>query len=121
MTKPELFDTAELLVDLPECNLRAGALGAIVHQHSDDMYEVEFVDEDGQTRAVCALSTQQFMIVWRHATQSWVPVLEQMAELVSRLREPARREVLDFARFLHARSAQEQASRKEPAEKEVVR
>lgn len=45
MIEPELFDTVELLVDLPEPNLRAGKRGAIVHVHSDDMFEVEFVTD----------------------------------------------------------------------------
>ena len=30
MTQPELFDVVELLIDLPEFNLRAGIQGAIV-------------------------------------------------------------------------------------------
>jgi len=32
---PELFDIVELLVNMPEANLRAGDRGAIVEQHSD--------------------------------------------------------------------------------------
>lgn len=106
MTRPELFDTVELLVDLPEHNLRAGVRGAIVHQYSDKEFEVELINEDGETIALCALPTAQFIVVWRHATQSWVPLEEQVAELVARLGEPAGREVWDFARFLHWRSQQ---------------
>jgi hypothetical protein len=102
-TEPDLFDVVELLVDLPEHNLRMGARGAIVHCHPDNTYEVEFTSEEGETLALCALSYQQFIIVWRARTQAWVPVAEQIAALVDRLPERAEQEVLDFARFLHVR------------------
>ncbi len=111
MTKPELYDTVELLVDLPEYRLNAGARGALVHQHAQDVFEVEFTDEDGQTLALCPLNTVQFMVIWRHATQMWVSADEQAADIVSRLHEPDRREVLDFARYLHARRAQNRLER----------
>lgn len=44
MIEPKLFDIVELLVDLPESNLRLGARGAIVDCYSDGNYEVEFSD-----------------------------------------------------------------------------
>jgi hypothetical protein len=114
MTQPALYDTVELLVDLPACQLRAGARGTLVLQHTADIYEVEFTDEDGQTVALCALPAEQFIVVWRNANHSWVPAHEQTAEIVSRLREPDRREVLDFARFLRLRGAQQHAPHSEP-------
>ncbi|NJR48107.1 MAG: DUF4926 domain-containing protein, partial [Hyellaceae cyanobacterium CSU_1_1] len=43
MTQPELFDVVELLIDLPESNLRAGVQGAIVECYQDNNYEVEFL------------------------------------------------------------------------------
>ena len=64
MTQPALYDTVELLVDLPAFPLRAGARGALVLQHTADIYEVEFTDEDGQTVALCALPADQFIVVY---------------------------------------------------------
>jgi hypothetical protein len=105
MIKAELFDTVELLVDLPEHQLHAGAQGAIVQAYNEDMFEVEFSDEAGQTLALCALSTAQFIVVWRNADQAWITPDEQATQLISRLRDAERREVLDFARYLHVRRA----------------
>ncbi|MGB9872509.1 MAG: DUF4926 domain-containing protein [Anaerolineae bacterium] len=105
---PDLFDVVELLVDLPEYHLRVGARGAIVHCHPDNTYEVEFTNEEGETLALCPLSPQQFIVVWRARTRAWVPASEQIAALLTRLPEEMEREVLDFARFLHARRQQQQ-------------
>jgi hypothetical protein len=109
MIKPELFDVVELLVDLPEHNLRPGVQGAIVHCHPDDTYEVEFTNEDGETVVLCPLSADQFVIVWQAKTRTWLPVSERVATLVTYLPEEAGREVLDFARFLRLRRPQQQA------------
>ena len=49
MIKAQLFDTVELLVDLTENNLHAGARGAIVEQYDDEHFEVEFINEIGET------------------------------------------------------------------------
>jgi hypothetical protein len=106
MIKPELFDTVELLVDLPEQNLRAGTQGAIVHQYTDEAYEVEFTNEDGETIALCALQLDQFIVVWRAETQQWVPIADRVAQIVARLPDNAGVEVLDFARFLSVRVEQ---------------
>lgn len=112
MIKPELFDVVELLVDLPEHNLRPGIQGAIVYCHPDDTYEVEFTNEDGETVALCPLSADQFIVVWQAKTRTWLPVSERVATLVTYLPEEAGREVLDFARFLRLRRLQQQV---EPA------
>jgi hypothetical protein len=107
MTEPDLFDVVELLVELPEYHLRVGARGAIVHCHPDNTYEVEFTNEDGETLALCPLSPQQFVVVWRARTRAWVPVSERIAALLTRLPEEAEREVLDFAHYLHVRRQQQ--------------
>ncbi|MEX1185807.1 MAG: DUF4926 domain-containing protein [Gemmatimonadaceae bacterium] len=54
MTFREL-DTVVLDRDLPEHDLRRGDLGAVVHRHGSDAYEVEFVRASGQTQAVISL------------------------------------------------------------------
>jgi hypothetical protein len=55
MDKPDLFDVIELKTDLPEFNLSRGAQGTVVERYPDGEYEVEFVDDDGLTLAICAL------------------------------------------------------------------
>lgn len=73
MTKPALFDAIELLVDLPEENLKAGIRGAIVEDFGDE-YEVEFANTAGEMVALCTLKREQFRVVWRSETKSWVTV-----------------------------------------------
>jgi hypothetical protein len=55
-----LYDVVELAVDLPDEGLRAGATGAIVDDYPGSAdYEVEFVDDDGQTLALLTLHADQ--------------------------------------------------------------
>lgn len=99
----EIGDVIELVVDLPSHNLLAGAQGTIVHCHSENAFDVEFADDSGETREWLALRTEQFIVVWRAETQTWVPLAERTANLVAALPDDAAREVLDFARFLRTR------------------
>jgi hypothetical protein len=99
-------DLIELIVDLPDRNLRIGTQGTVVHSHASDAYEVEFANEDGETVDFLSLRPGQFIVVWRAETQEWVPVAERAAKLIANLSEDAAKEVLDFARFLSARSQQ---------------
>jgi len=99
----EIGDVIELVVDLPSHNLLAGAQGTIVHRHSEDAFDVEFADDSGETREWLALRVDQFIVVWRAETRTWVPLAERTANLVATLPEDAAREVLDFARFLRIR------------------
>jgi hypothetical protein len=102
---PELFDVVELIVDLPEQGLYAGMQGTIVEVHKEGVaYEVEFSDERGEALNLVALRPEQFVVVWQARTQQWVPLGERIAQLVLRLPEPARAEVLNFARFLSVRA-----------------
>jgi hypothetical protein len=103
MTEPELFDAIELLVDLPEENLGAGVRGAIVECYEDGKYEVEFTNEEGETLALYTLSSEQFIVVWKAKTKSWLSVSEQIAAAISHLSEERQREVLDFTRSLYQR------------------
>jgi len=109
---PELSDVVELTVDIPDHGLRAGMQGTIVHRHSGDVYEVEFTNEEGETLDFLALRPEQFIVVWRARTSKWVPIAERIAALITRLPEETGKEVLDFARFLHARRQQSVADRK---------
>jgi hypothetical protein len=108
--QPELFDVVELLTDIPHHTLRAGARGAIVECYPDSTCEVEFTNDAGETTALCPLSSEQFLVIWRAQTRTWLPVAEQVASLMSHLPQDAKQEVLDFARFLHARRLRLQAT-----------
>jgi hypothetical protein len=101
MSQAELFDIIELLVDLPEYNLYRGIQGAIVECYPDDKYEVEFTNQDGETIALCALSSKQFIVVWKANTKQWLSVCDRVASLIAYLPEERQQEVLDFARFLY--------------------
>jgi hypothetical protein len=108
LMQPELLDIVEVLVDLPVHALQAGARGTVVHCYPDNAFEVEFVNEDGETTALCPIPAAQCIVVWKASTKQWLPAEEQAADLVSHLPEEAKQEVLDFARFLHARKRQKQ-------------
>jgi phage terminase Nu1 subunit (DNA packaging protein) len=99
--KPELLDVVELLVDLPESAIQAGELGTIVETYDNHAYEVEFADAKGATLALQALEPDQFVVVWKHSTQAWVPLADRIAALLQTLPEDRQQQVLNFARSLH--------------------
>jgi len=104
--RADIGDIVEIVRDIPEKHLRAGMRGAVVHCHSNDVYEVEFTNENGETLDLSALDADLFILVWRAATRQWIPLAEQASALVACLPDEAARQVLDFARFLSVRSCQ---------------
>lgn len=50
------LDTVVLAHDLAVSGLRAGDLGAIVHVHAPDAFEIEFVTASGRTHALLTLA-----------------------------------------------------------------
>jgi hypothetical protein len=44
---------------------------------------------------VKGVTDEQFIVVWRAKTQTWLPIAEQIAALITHLPEEARQEVLD--------------------------
>jgi len=108
----DLFDVVELIVDIPERGLRAGMQGTIVECHSNNAYEVEFTNEQGETLDFLALYPNQFIVVWQAKTKDWVPLAEQVSALVANLSKEASSEVLDFARFLILRQQDSSSSKK---------
>jgi hypothetical protein len=101
---PSLYDSVELLVELPELDLRAGMQGAIVYQYDKNHFEVEFTNKQGETEQLCALGLEQFIVVWQAETKQPVSIIEQVSQIVARLPQIPQRELLDFARFLGARA-----------------
>jgi Domain of unknown function (DUF4926) len=100
MNQAELFDIVELLVDLPEDNLKAGVQGTIVECYNDNAYEIEFSNSEGETLALCTLSSQQFVTVWQAKTKSWLSLSEQITAVVKNLDTQRQKEVFKFARSL---------------------
>jgi len=107
---PEIGDVIELTTDISERNLRAGMRGTIVHCHNSMAYEIEFVNENGETMELSALSVNQFIIVWEVENRQWVPVREQLVALVKKLPETSVKEIFDFARFLSVHPLQKIAA-----------
>jgi hypothetical protein len=101
MTSPELFDVVELLVHLPELELIPGTQGAIVERYGEHHYEVEFSNKAGETKALCTLSPEQFVVVWRSQTKHWLPLPEKVTAVVSHLSEERQQQVLEFAHSLN--------------------
>ena len=102
----DIGDIIELIVDIPERNLRAGMQGAIVHLHDSESYEIEFTDESGETRDFLSLGLDQFIVVWRAETHEWLSTAEKVTAIVARLPQEAAEEAFDFARFLSVRKRQ---------------
>jgi Domain of unknown function (DUF4926) len=101
MIEPDLFDVIELLVDVPESNLRAGDRGAVVEKHSNRAYEVEFANSKGETLALCTLSTEQMLVIWQSKTKAWVSLFDRISAAIEPLSEDRQQEVLIFARSLY--------------------
>jgi hypothetical protein len=59
----ELLDVVALTEDLPERGLRRGQVGTAVEILDDDVYEVEFTDNQGRTYASLALRANQLMVL----------------------------------------------------------
>jgi len=111
-----LFDVVELIVDLPQQRLYAGMQGTVLEVHgAGKAFEVEFSDEQGRVLSFLALSPEHFVVVWRAHERQWVPLAERIAELVARLPEPVGAEVLDFARFLSARTKEASGAQTAPS------
>ena len=56
-----LFDTVALLCGLPDVGLAAGDVGAVVEVLDDEVFEIEFVDESGQTYGLHTLRANQLI------------------------------------------------------------
>ncbi|MDJ0524525.1 MAG: DUF4926 domain-containing protein [Microcystis sp. M53600_WE12] len=101
MIKPELFDLVELLVDLPEHNLIMGEQGTIVEDYNDGCYEIEFSNDLGETIALCSLSMQQFIVIWKAQNKTWLSLTEKLTALIDKLPKEKQQKVLDFTRSLY--------------------
>lgn len=59
---PKEHDVVALTANRPEDGLRTGDVGAVVHCYREqDMYEVEFIDEEGRSKRVATVPGSQIM------------------------------------------------------------
>ena len=59
----KLLGTVAITENVPEHNLYRGQVGTIVEMLAPETYEVEFSDNKGQTYAILAINTNQFMVL----------------------------------------------------------
>ncbi len=62
---PTLLDVIALVEDVPARGLVQGQVGTLVERLGDDVFEVEFSDDEVRTYATLALRSDQLMIL-RH-------------------------------------------------------
>jgi Domain of unknown function (DUF4926) len=71
--KIELLDTVALAEDLPARGLRRGEVGTVVEVLDDDVYEVEFCDDEGQTYAELALDGDLLIVLHNQGKAFVIP------------------------------------------------
>jgi hypothetical protein len=62
-TNIKLLDVVALTEDLPQEGLYRGQVGTVIEILAPDVYEVEFIDDQGKTYAMKALKTIQLMVL----------------------------------------------------------
>ena len=67
-------DVVQLTKDLPEENLKAGDKGTIlmVLSVSPPVYEIEFMNDDGETLAVTTIYNHPLSLIWSYKKRSTV-------------------------------------------------
>jgi len=58
-----LLDVVALTEDIPAHGLLRGQVGTVVEFLGPDMFEVEFVDNDGRTYATLSLKSSQLLVL----------------------------------------------------------
>ena len=58
---PKVFDVVALLVDHHEHGLVRGQVGTVVEHLGDNVFEVEFSDDEGRTYALAPLASQSLL------------------------------------------------------------
>ncbi len=63
------LDVVALIIDIPEKHLGRGNVGTIVETLAADVFEVEFLDLDGNVYATCAIPENKLMSL-RHCPET---------------------------------------------------
>ncbi len=59
----KLLDTVALTADLPQNGLFRGQVGTVVELLAPDVFEAEFIDNEGRTYASLALRSDQILVL----------------------------------------------------------
>lgn len=62
-TTIEIFSVVALTTDIPQRGLSRGQVGTVVEVLAQDVYEVEFSDNEGRTYASAALKADQLLVL----------------------------------------------------------
>lgn len=62
-TNIHLLDVVALIEDLPERGLSRGQVGTVVEELAQDVFEVEFSDNEGRSYAMLALHADQLIVL----------------------------------------------------------
>jgi hypothetical protein len=68
MLKPELLSVVALLEDIPSAKLRRGQVGTIVEHLGPGVFEVEFIDDNGETYATASVEDRQLLLLLHEPT-----------------------------------------------------
>jgi hypothetical protein len=60
----QLLDAVALIEDLPEHNLRKGQVGTVVEELAPEVFEVEFVNNQGRTYALQPCRADQLLVLY---------------------------------------------------------
>ena len=58
-----ILDVVALTEDIPDRGLLRGQVGTVVESLGPDVFEVEFVDNEGRTYATVPLNTRQLLVL----------------------------------------------------------
>jgi hypothetical protein len=59
----QLLDVVALTEDLPERGLQRGQVGTVVEELAENVFEVEFSDNEGRAYATLALPANQLLVL----------------------------------------------------------
>ena len=59
----QVFDIVALTEDIPDHGLQRGQVGTVVEILGPNIYEVEFVDNEGRTYAMLSLKSSQLLVL----------------------------------------------------------
>jgi hypothetical protein len=65
----KLLDVVALTQDIPDLGLARGQVGTVVEELAPGVYEVEFVDDSGQSYAMATLHEEQLMALRMRPTK----------------------------------------------------
>ena len=68
----KLLDTVALTEDLPEHGLVRGQVGTVVETLAEDVFEVEFKGDEGQTYAMLELPAHALMVLHHEFLRAFV-------------------------------------------------